>query len=339
MVDVAKIPGLMRAQSPGWGDAARLQDVWFAGPATIYPKVCPHDTATIKVDSWLLTFARAKATYDSKIIAAEYWKTPKAEASLRGSIESSGVLSGGPMRFGGLGRPVEVQDPDYYQSMAVESSVMDPLDDLYGALGAYNLRFVAEGRAEPQGGTDWLVTVERVGVYVQDKFDFNGDQWLGFWSETKKDVSKTPGLGYDLVTNEDYRKWRDAHGNGGDFHVFSDVKIIPEAKPWSFHATGGIPAPAPQSPPPPAPPVAPAPSIVEVVVRRGDTLSGLAQLHYGDWRLWPLIWDQNRAAVGAQPSMLRIGTRLRLAPTGSFSTAVLDGARRRAPKWKNSEIP
>jgi LysM repeat protein len=157
------------------------------------------------------------------------------------------------------------------------------------------LRFVAEGRAEPQGGTDWLVTVERVGVYVQDKFDFNG---------------------------------------------------FPEAKPWSFHATGSAgrlapgPTPSPPSsaPPAPAPPAPASPSALEVVVRRGDTLSGLAQEHYGDWRLWPLIWDQNRTAVGPRPSVLKIGTRLRLAPLGSFSSAVLDDARKRAPKWKNSEF-
>jgi hypothetical protein len=340
MVDVAKIPSLMRAQSPSWGNAARLQDVWFGNPGAVAPAYASPDTTTIKMDSWLLTFPRAKKSYDFEIVAVEYWKTPAAEASLRNKIEKRGILSGGPLRFGDLGRPIDIQDREHYQGMPVSSSMTsDPLDDLFGALGDYNLRFVAEGRAEPQGSTDWLVTVERVGIYVQDSFDFNGHQPLGFWNETTKQVSKTPGFGYDLVDNGDYRDWRSAHGGGGDFIVFSDVKIITQATPWSFHATGGIGTP---TVPPPSSPSAPPPSVVpsvsELTVRRGDTLSGLAQQHYGDWRLWPLIWDQNRAAIGPQPSTLSIGTRLRLAPLGSFSSVLINDARRRAPKWKNNEI-
>jgi hypothetical protein len=345
MVDVAKIPSLMRAQSPSWGNAARLQDIWFGNPAATAPTYALPDTSTIKMDSWLLTFERAKKTYDHEIVAMEYWKTPMAEASLRSKIEKRGILSGGPVRFGDLGRPVEVQDPEHYQGMGVSASMRsDPLDDLFGSLGDYNLRFVAEGRAEPLGGTDWLITVERVGIYVQDSFDFNGHQPLGFWNETTKEVSKTPGFGFDLVDNGDYRDWRTANGMGGDFIVFSDVKIIAQAKPWSFHATGAAltPAPRPSSPPaapqPPSPPQT-VPSSQDLTVKRGDTLSGLAQQYYGDWQLWPLIWDQNRSAVGPRPSMLAIGTRLRLASSASFTSAQLDDARRRAPKWKNSQFP
>jgi hypothetical protein len=344
MVDVAKIPSIMRAQTPPWDNAARLQDIWFAGPAAaVKPAYASPDTTTLKMDSWLLTFARARHIYDSEIVATEYWKTPAAEASLRRKIEKSGILAGGPQRFGGLGRPVEVQDPEHYQGKPVSSSLLsDPLDDLFGALGDYNLRFVAEGQAEPLGGTDWLVTVERVGIYIEDSFDFNGFQPLGFWNETKNQVSKSPGFGFDLVTNGDYRAWRAAHGSGGDFLVFSDVKIIAEAKPWSFHATGAVGTPSSPQTPAAGPPVQPpsaAPPGAEVTVARGDTLSGLAQRHYGDWRLWPLIWDQNRAAVGPNPSMLRIGTRLRLAPSASFSSLQVNDAHRRAPKWKNNEIP
>jgi hypothetical protein len=60
MVDMAKIPSLMRAQIPSWGNAARLQDVWFGNPATTKPAYASPDTTTIKIDSWLLTFERAE---------------------------------------------------------------------------------------------------------------------------------------------------------------------------------------------------------------------------------------------------------------------------------------
>src|SRR5262249_51732385 len=145
-------------------------------------------------------------------------------------------------------------------------------------------------------GSDWLVTVERVGIYVCDSFDFNDlhvyPEPLGFWDETTKTVSKS-GNPFNLVTNGDYRDFRKNTGKGGDLMVFSDVKIISQATPWSFHASG-ISTPA-------APPMSLPPSLQDVNVRRGDTLSGLAQKHYGDWRLWPLIWDRNAIAVGPRP--------------------------------------
>jgi hypothetical protein len=147
MVDVTKIPSLMRAQSPSWGNAARLQDIWFGNSAATAPAFASPDTTTIKMDSWYLTFPRAQKIYGLEIVDKEHWKTPKAEARLRDLIEKSGILTGGgPIRFGNLGRPVDKQDLEFYQFFNVRSSIAsDPLDDLYGALGNYNLHLVAEG--------------------------------------------------------------------------------------------------------------------------------------------------------------------------------------------------
>jgi hypothetical protein len=377
MFDLRKIPVIMRAQSPAWNTAAALQDIWFSRQAHVYPASGaprgPPDTGTVTMD-WLLGFARAKAVYDFKVVAAEYWKTPKAEASLRDWLFKSGRLQGGAKRFGDLGRAVPVQDADYYQSMSVPTNLFaDPLDDLFGALGDYNLRFVAAGRVAPLDYTDWLVTVEQVGVYVQDKFDFNGFQPLGYWNPSTNQVSKLGGLGDSvdrlkrdialspwpvvqrlaeatdqgafLVSNADYRDWRAKHGKGGDFQLFSDLKIIAQAKPWSFHASGAIGTHATPVPPAferPSPfrraDAGGPPPVLGLVVVPGDTLSGLAARHYGDWQFWPLIWDQNRAAIGPLPSTLKVGTLLRLAPLAGFAPVQQDAARRRAPKWKNSEF-
>ncbi len=54
------------------------------------------------------------------------------------------------------------------------------------------------------------------------------------------------------------------------------------------------------------------------VVRRGDTLRGLAARAYGDESLWRLIYDANRDRV-ANPASLLIGTRLRI-PDRSAAT-------------------
>jgi hypothetical protein len=43
-----------------------------------------------------------------------------------------------------------------------------------------------------------------------------------------QNITKLPKLGAYYVTNEDFRKWRKKYGNGmgGDFLVFSDIKVI-----------------------------------------------------------------------------------------------------------------
>src|SRR5689334_7645664 len=94
MVEVAKVPGIMRAQKPPWGNAARLQDIWFARASAVAPAYSSPDTATLKMDTWLLTFPRAKDIYEHKIVAVDYWKTPAAEASLRDKIEKRRILIG-----------------------------------------------------------------------------------------------------------------------------------------------------------------------------------------------------------------------------------------------------
>jgi hypothetical protein len=48
----------------------------------------------------------------------------------------------------------------------------------------------------------------------------------------------------------------------------------------------------------------------EVVVRRGDTLWGIAERHGGDPREWPRWYAANRAVIGADPHLILPGQRL-----------------------------
>lgn len=331
-MDIATIPAIMRAQKPAWGNAAALMARWFAGAPAVKPAYGPPDTTTIRMDTWLLGFKRARAIYDAKIVAGEYWRTPKAEAQLAANLARAGLLGGGSSTFGQLGGDIAALDAEYYQSMAVPASLVgDPLDDLFGALANFNLRLLASGRIEAAADGEHLVTVERYGVYVQDSYDFEDapgslSQPLGFWNDGAKSVGKM-GSPFDYVSNADFRAWRKANGFGMDFLVYSDVKITPIPGGWTFRAMGA-------KAPPPKPPLAPR----RIRTVRGDSLSHLATKHYGDWRLWPVIWDANRAAVGPRPSRLKIGVDLDLPPLPGLSAARIEGAHKRAPRWKNNEF-
>ncbi len=216
--DITKIPAIMRTKS--WLDGARLQDVWFAGAKNDDPAKGVPDTTTITM-KWALSFQRAKAVYD-EMLAGEIWMNPPAQQAIKKMLSEQGKLTSQKATFGDLTRSVVDVDKDYIQYRVV-GSIFDPLDDMYAALGKFTFRMAISGTVVPQKSGAHTVVIHEVGTYVKDSFDFNGDQTLGFWSDT--DVYRTPGFSTTQIHNSDYRKWRDAHGAGGDFYVFSDVLV------------------------------------------------------------------------------------------------------------------
>jgi nucleoid-associated protein YgaU len=86
-------------------------------------------------------------------------------------------------------------------------------------------------------------------------------------------------------------------------------------------------------------PPTPGPEIVvtggkTVVVKAGDTLSGIAQSEYGRWQLWPLIYDLNKAKIGPNPNRIQPDLRLMVLPLETYSPEEKAAAEKRAPTWK-----
>lgn len=63
----------------------------------------------------------------------------------------------------------------------------------------------------------------------------------------------------------------------------------------------GPPAPAP------AADAIPSPGTLVYTVARGDSLSSIAAKLYGDVRWWPMIYDLNSGAIGANPDVIGVG--------------------------------
>ncbi len=72
-----------------------------------------------------------------------------------------------------------------------------------------------------------------------------------------------------------------------------------------------------------------------IIVGRGSALSDIAQAQYGSADLWPLIYDSNRATIGANPNLIQPGTKLTLPPLSRYTDQEIADAKRRAPSWKN----
>ena len=69
--------------------------------------------------------------------------------------------------------------------------------------------------------------------------------------------------------------------------------------------------------------------------RDKSTLSGIAKAQYGDFNLWPLIFDLNKDKIGPNPNRIKPGTKLLLLPVENYTDAEIADARKRAPAWRN----
>lgn len=351
---LTNIPKIM--DSKGWNNGAKLMRTWFSRSPSVCPSYGPADTSTIKMDAWVLKFPKAKVVYD-KLVSEEIWANPAAQAQLEKRLQAKGFFDERSnfcksTKFGGLGLPFELQEVSYVNSRPVKFAAIDDLDDMFAALANFNFRVVISAEIAPLPKTgsifdDYRVTIDEVGIYVADSYDFEGDQELGFWDDASSSAGKSPISG-TRVTNESFRDWRTANGKGGDFLVFSDIKRIRLSRPETFTLhhwrSDLLAAPVLQSRVPPRsapdtplfeiPPAAPVSSVGEIEVHAGDTLSGLAKVAYGSYDLWPLLWDANRAAIGSNPNRLKPGTKLHVPKRQSFSAPQIANARRRAPSWQ-----
>ncbi len=219
--DITMIPGIMR--SKGWNNGARLMEEWFAAPANADPSKGTPDTTTIRMDTWVLTFPRAKEVYDGMLSEKIYCNDPAKRLIVK-KLKTEGKLGTARNSFQVISNERSV------------GSLDDPLDDMFAALAKFTFQILVKGFVAPKSPSEHVVTIEEVGVYVQDSYDFNGPQNLGNWDPTTNFVSKNPFDKGTWVTNGDFRDWRDTHGKGGDFLVFSDTKVTKLSVPVTFVA-------------------------------------------------------------------------------------------------------
>jgi hypothetical protein len=223
--DITKIPGIMRTK--GWVNGATLMENWFARPANDHPdRDRSPDTTTIKM-AWALSFQRAREVYD-EMVSQKVWVNAKASAQIVRMLQGQGLLTGQKREFGPEMDDVVRLDREYIQFRPV-GSMSDPHDDMLAALGRFVFRVAVNGHIVPRG-KQHLVNIEQVGIYIWDSYDFNGDQPLGFWSDSDF-AGNFNFIGGSYVSNASFRDYRSRHSKGGDYHVFSDVRILHRSPP------------------------------------------------------------------------------------------------------------
>ncbi len=226
-MEITKIPQIMRHHD--WTNGARLMDAWFARAASSKPKyTAPPVMVSIE---WALEYSPVRAKYD-EIIRERIWSNDAARAVLRRQLQRKGLLVNQTCSvFGDLTKPAAQLEDEYVNFRPVGGYVYQyysyhGLNDLTAALGRFTLNVAITGSIEAIGNTQqFKISVGKVGVYIKDSYDFEGDQFLGFWDEDDNSVSTINFLSGDGVHNETFRDWRTANNMGGDFRVYSDLKI------------------------------------------------------------------------------------------------------------------
>lgn len=197
------------------------------------------DENIVKMD-WAMTFERCQ---EAVKLAESRLTTPNAISRLKKLLENSGWKHKGMTQLGSVSQSAREIDSTTQINYANLGSLLDTLDDMYGALGQATVKVGVVGRTFSKEDTTTetirnYFRVEHLGFYIRDNYDFNGPQFLGIWKDDrvmkKSEVPVAmvtqagsiflPGEGpLATVTNGDFRSYRERVGLGGDFVIYSDV--------------------------------------------------------------------------------------------------------------------
>jgi len=265
-MNLTDMPAAMRKM--GWKRSAKFMERWLTTPAWKCPdnwkdgteippflyipdQHCDDQTITM---SWLTGYPHALKAIDELLSKRAFSHAGLKQTARR--LKKLGWDGTGSYTFGRrniLGRPTmsarEVEQ--YYQNnyLAVGDNALihvlfDTLDDVYGALGTFNLKSAVVGTAFRGTDNKTYIKSDYVGIYVKDYYDFNNsdsDQRLGFWTENGvllRSESVIAKMGDSTIYkggkiqkvseiyNSDFLKYREKTNKGGDFIVLSDVMWV-----------------------------------------------------------------------------------------------------------------
>jgi hypothetical protein len=246
---IRDLPAVMRRN--GWAVGATLMDRWFGRGARAMTGAektgetgSPDIETTAVTMAWALTFDRAVQA-NNHLIAS--WNTGERRGPSHGVIASrlrawrasNPTRPGRPFRFGDLRRPATHVDATCQVNRdRIESSMFSSIDDFYAAMGNALVKLAVSGVVTPLPGDRWRLTIDEIGTYIRDTYDFNGDQRLGAWGPSgfsraavlapdipiiAERTQNDDGQRYFSVNNSSFRAYRNHYRRGGDFVIFSDI--------------------------------------------------------------------------------------------------------------------
>ena len=257
-LNLVEIPRIMREKKLIKG--AEIMEHWFSGKPFAMPATwksgqnapdprtisLAHINETIITMDWALGFPRAMALYSElKNAVFGNLKQSSLKASqleLFNNLKRDGKFTKNAEQFG-FGSARALHKTAHINTRTVGTNfsdkLSDPLDDMYCALGAFDIHVAGAGTVTPldvkAGNGTHQVKINKLGFYIRDTYDFNKDQPLGYWHE--EGVAKSVIPGSFAVENKSFRDWRARFNHGGDFMIFSNVRWEGVPKPLIWNTT------------------------------------------------------------------------------------------------------
>jgi hypothetical protein len=234
-------------RSMGWPVAANLMDRWCTSSEWVMPdnvksgQVDPvsginnsHVDESIVTMNWLSKYSQPTTMRDD---LAKNALNAAGQKQLKKRLADAG-WSSGSFSLGHRNMSARELDSKCAVNFRAFGSMLDTINDLYGALGKAALKAAVIGTVETANGKS-IFKVAALGIFLRDNYDFNGTQPLGVWSK-RRCLSKTESLAYfgsvaaqltiyrdfTPANNATFRNWRDSTHKGGDFVLYSDVEWI-----------------------------------------------------------------------------------------------------------------
>lgn len=227
---------------------AALMKRWFLSPRFVLPEnwrkgdmnflgvPTQHVDSSIVKMEWVRRFTRANIAIGT--LENSRLSTPKALDEIRRVLQRQHFLTANKENIGVSSNALILHETAHLNSIGVPYvGGVDPLDC---ALAAFTMHVAVGGSVEPlekgqsNAGKTHKVTIKNLHFYVRDSYDFNTeDEPLGYWGREGASASLF-NLGMSFVENAQFRKWRERHGRGGDFIIFSDIYTKNLPKPISL---------------------------------------------------------------------------------------------------------
>ena len=262
---ISKLPELMRRQ--GWIKGAILMEKWQRGSPNSIPESGNHDVSTINM-AWVLGHGRAQNVYKEAVKEKLWVDETGRNCIVNNLIRERNRLPndvGERVNIGNVGEGlvhtpcglVEFQNDWQIQLKKHKEKYSADPDDLTAALANFQFCYTVKGwvdrLADRNGKTRYKVTINKVGVFVQDTYDFNDTSWedrfysqnLGVWNCENGYLRKilgVPFINQYSLQNKVFRDWRIKYRHGGDFLVYSDIKVLDTNDSFEFSSLDEFPS-------------------------------------------------------------------------------------------------
>lgn len=221
----------------GWYNLSVLLKRWISASAYILDDTdISNGTApyySLNLDwSWYMSYSRFADAYNDLV---QNTLSEDGLKQLVKRLKQDGVWDkGGDFDFSS--KP-ENEWELWYSNFRVVSQPFLIVDGMTALLAGHSLRSLVKGTVTKNDDGSTTIECKNIYIYMDDRFNFNGEQDYGWWSKKLNKYSSLIGImndDYYNLSNKDFNGFRKKFNKGGDFIVHSKLHDCTEFTGQTF---------------------------------------------------------------------------------------------------------